>query len=332
MNDFIPAFDWGRVVIDPWTVQFESTFWIVLMGFLATAACGLIGNYLILRRMALVGDAISHSVLPGLAVAFLFSGSLHIGSMFAGAIAAGVLTTLLIEVIHTKSRVKSDAAIGITFCSLFALGVILINMFAGKIHLDTECVLYGEISYVPLETSVKLLGGALELGPRPVVTMAAVFLVVVGLIILLYKELLVCSFDPALAASLGIPPKVFHYSLMVVLSIVVVSAFESVGAILVIAMLILPGATSQLLSTRLPVVMFLSVGNALVSAVLGYHLGVWMRCSIAGAMVVAAAGLFLLAWFFSPGQGLVQRWRRAGRVDNELDADAEIGGDEKSSM
>lgn len=317
MNDFIPVFDWNRVVIDPWTQQFSSTVWIVLMGFLATAACGLIGNYLILRRMALVGDAISHSVLPGLAVAFLFSGSLHIGSMFAGAVVAGVLTTLLIELIHTKSRVKTDAAIGITFCSLFALGVILINMFAGKIHLDTECVLYGEISYVPLEDTVKILGGALDIGPRPVVTMAVVFLAVLALIVLLYKELLVCSFDPTLAASLGIPPKVFHYGLMVVLSIVVVSAFESVGAILVIAMLILPGATAQLLSTRLPVVMALSVVMALLSAVLGYHLGVWMRCSIAGAMVVAGAGLFLVAWIFSPEQGLVQRWRREGAVEVE---------------
>jgi len=317
MNDFIPLFDWNRVVIEPWTGQFSSTIWIVLMGFLATGACGLIGNYLILRRMALVGDAISHSVLPGLAVAFLFSGNLHIGSMFAGAIVAGVLTTLLIELIHTKSRVKTDAAIGITFCSLFALGVVLINVYAGKIHLDTECVLYGEISYVPLETSVKLLGGTLDIGPRPVVTMAMVFLAVLALIVFLYKELLVCSFDPTLAASLGIPHKVFHYGLMVVLSIVVVSAFESVGAILVIAMLILPGATAQLLSTRLPTVMILSLVIALISSVLGYHLGVWMRCSIAGAMVVAAAGLFLLAWVFSPDQGLLQRWRRARGMDEE---------------
>jgi len=317
MNDFIPAFDWSRVVIEPWTEQFMSTFWIVLMGFLATATCGLIGNYLILRRMALVGDAISHSVLPGLAVAFLFSGSLHIGSMFAGAIVAGVLTTLLIELIHTKSRVKTDAAIGITFCSLFAFGVILINMFAGKVHLDTECVLYGEISYVPLESTVKIMGGTLSIGPQPVVIMAVVFLAVLALIVLLYKELLVCSFDPTLAASLGIPPKVFHYGLMVVLSIVVVSAFESVGAILVIAMLILPGATAQLLSTRLPVVMLLSVIGALLSSVLGYHLGMWMRCSIAGAMVVAAAGLFLLTWIFSPEQGLVQRWRRTRKVEDE---------------
>lgn len=318
MNDFIPAFDWTRVVLDPWAAQFESSFWIVLMGFLATAACGLIGNYLILRRMALVGDAISHSVLPGLAVAFLFSGSLQIGSMFAGAIVAGVLTTLLIELIHTKSRVKTDAAIGITFCSLFAIGVILINVFAGEIHLDTECVLYGEISYVPLESSVKWLGGALELGPRPVVTMALVFLAVLALIVIFYKELLVCSFDPTLAASLGFSPKVFHYGLMVVLSVVVVSAFESVGAILVIAMLILPGATAQLLSQRLPVVMVLSVCNAALSSLFGYHLGVWMRCSIAGAMVVAAAALFLLVWIFSPEQGLLQRWRRSWQVENEV--------------
>ena len=127
MNEFIPAFEWTRVMVEPWTDNLSVTLWIFVMGFLISAACGLIGNYLILRRMALVGDAISHSILPGLAIAFLFSKSLQTVPMFFGALTAGIVTTLLIELIHKKSRVKQDAAIGITFSTLFAIGVIIIS-------------------------------------------------------------------------------------------------------------------------------------------------------------------------------------------------------------
>src|SRR3989344_1061753 len=154
----IPKFNFDAVFVQPWTENAGTYGWILIMGFLVTAACGLVGNYLILRRMALVGDAISHSVLPGLAVAFLFSGSRGSLPMFIGALAAGVLTTILIELIHRQSRVKQDAAIGITFSTLFAIGVILICLFADKVDLDQECVLYGEIGFVPFQTSVEWFG------------------------------------------------------------------------------------------------------------------------------------------------------------------------------
>lgn len=309
MNTFIPPFDVQRVLVSPWTTDLASYGWIALMGFFVTTACGLVGNYLILRRMALVGDAISHSVLPGLVVAYLLAGTRHSTVMFAGALVAGLLTTVLIEVIHKKSRVKQDAAIGITFSSLFAIGVILISHFASKVDLDQECVLYGEIGNIPLDGPYVQLG-SLVLGPPTMVRMAVVTLVVVLLIAVFYKELLVSSFDPALAFSLGINATVVHYSLMSMLSVVVVSAFESVGAILVIAMLILPGATASLLSHRLPVIFLLTVLHAALSSVLGVHLALWLECSIAGAMVVMAAVLFVLAWIFSPTQGLLRRWLR----------------------
>lgn len=250
MTELIPAFDFQRVFIAPWTQDFGSSIWIAAMGFLVATACGLVGNYLILRRMALVGDAISHSILPGIAIAFLISGSRGSLPMFIGALLAGAVTTVLIEVIHKKSRVKQDAAIGIAFTSLFAVGVILISLFASKVDLDQECVLYGEIAFIPLEGMVELAG--FKLGPPSVVRMAVVTLVVVLLVGLFYKELLVSSFDPALSFSLGINSTFVHYALMAMLSVVVVSAFEAVGAILVIAMLILPGATATLLSHRFP--------------------------------------------------------------------------------
>jgi manganese/zinc/iron transport system permease protein len=291
----IPAFDFHRVVIVPWTTELPTFGWVGLMGFLVATACGLVGNYLILRRMALVGDAISHTVLPGLVVAFLLAKSRNSAAMFIGALVAGMLTTVLIEVIHKKSRIKQDAAIGIVFSSLFALGVILVSAYAGKVDLDQECVLYGEIGTVSFEQPFVQLG-SLTLGPPSVVRLAVVTVIVALLIIFFYKELLVSSFDPALAFSLGINATFVHYALMSVLSIVVVSAFESVGAILVIAMLILPGASASLLSSRLPVVLGLSVVHAALSSVLGVMLAVWMDCPVAGAMVVMGGALFGLAW------------------------------------
>lgn len=306
MKELLPRFDFQQVVLMPWTSGLSSYGWSMLMGFLVACACGLIGNYLILRRMALVGDAISHSVLPGIAVAFLLAKSRGSLAMFLGALAAGMVTTVLIELIHKKSRVKQDAAIGITFSSLFAIGVILISLYASRVDLDQECVLYGEIGNVWIDTPVNI--GGVSLGPATVVRMGVVAVAVALLILLFYKELLVSSFDSGLAFSLGINATVVHYALMCMLSVVVVSAFESVGAILVIAMLILPGATASLVSNRLPVILGLTVVHGALSSVLGMHLALWLECSIAGAMVVTGTAFFVLAWIFSPSQGLLRRW------------------------
>lgn len=317
MSELIPAFDWQRVVVAPWTTEFATFGWIMLMGFLVTAACGLVGNYLLLRRLALMGDAVSHSVLPGLVISFLFSQSRGTLPMFTGALIAGIVATLVIELIHTRSRVKQDAAIGIAFSTLFAFGVVLTALYAGQVDLDAECVLYGEIAFVPLEPPVTL--GEWTLGPAPIVRMGGVLLAVVVLVTVFYKELLVTAFDAALARGLGFNPTVAHFALMGALSVVVVSAFESVGAILVIAMLILPGATASLLTQRLPRLHGLAVVHAAASAVLGTHLGIWLDCSIGAAMVVAGAALFAAAWVFSPREGLLvqllRRWRPSGAAE-----------------
>ncbi|MFP6902839.1 MAG: metal ABC transporter permease, partial [Verrucomicrobiia bacterium] len=222
MNELIPAFEWQQHMVAPWTTGLKSTLWIVLMGFFVATACGLLGNYLILRRMALVGDAISHSVLAGIGVAVVLTLQLDTPTLFIAALAAGMVTTLIIEVIHRYTRVKQDAAIGIAFTSLFAIGVILISMKSGKVHIDTECVLYGEVALVPLEkfklaltpalagvvdklpmSEVYLRGNELVMSPD-VIRMGFVALAVALLIWVFYKELLVSSFDPALAFSLGI--------------------------------------------------------------------------------------------------------------------------------
>lgn len=310
MHELIPPFDAHRVLVLPWTRDLSLFGWIILMGFLVATACGLVGKYLILRRMALVGDAISHSILPGLALAFILTGSRGTGAMFLGALLAALLTTVVIELIHRKSIVKQDSAIGIAFSTLFALGVILISLFADRVDLDQDCVLNGEMALVPLLPSVHL--GSLPLGPPAVVRMGVVTLLTALGIALFYKELLVSSFDPILSSSIGIRSSLVHYLLMTWLAIVVVSAFEAVGAILVIAMLILPGATASLLTDRLPVRMAWIVTHAALSSIVGTHLAIWWNCSIAGAMVVAGVAWFTLAWIANPRDGLA--WRQRHRA------------------
>lgn len=303
MTDLIPPFSGYEIFILPWREELAIFGWIALMGFLVTAACGLIGNYLILRRMALVGDAISHSVLPGIAIAYLVAQSRSSLALFLGALAAGMLTTILIEFIHGRSKIKQDSAIGITFSCFFAFGVILISLYAGAIDLDTDCVLFGEIGWVHEERPYMEIGGA-TLGPPAVIRMAVVLLAAGALICLFYKELLVTSYDPGLATSLGINARFVHYALMAGLSVVVVSAFRSVGAILVIAMLILPGATAALLTQRLPVRLMLTLVHSAISSVAGVHLALALDASIAPAMVVVGCFLFAAAWLLSPQDGL----------------------------
>jgi manganese/zinc/iron transport system permease protein len=319
MNNLIPSFEWHRVIAQPWVADFPITLWIVLMGFFVTAACGLVGNFLLLRRMALVGDAISHSILPGLVVAFMIFKSTTTWVAFTGALAAGFLTVLIIEFIHRQSRVKPDAAICIAFTTLFALGVVLMSMLesTGSFHIDAECVLYGEIAFVPLQPPVVWKG--YELGPPSALRMLLVLMAVALAIAVFYKELLVTSFDPGLAKSLGMRTGIWHYGLMGALALVIVSAFESVGAILAVAMLIVPPMFAAQLSERLPFRLGLTVLHAALSALIGLHLSVWLNCSAAGAMVVAAAVLFLAAWAASHAQ----RWMHFRRkISQSLTGDA----------
>jgi len=186
--------------------------------------------------------------------------------------------------------------------------VILMTRYASKVDLDLDCVLYGEIGFVALEPFVEV--GGIPIAPEPVVRSALILLGAVALIRLFFKELLVCSFDGAYANTIGVSSVGTHYLLVVVLSITVVSAFESVGAVLVVAMLILPGSTAYLFCDRLPRLLFSIIPISSMTSVLGVYGSLLFDCSPAGAMVVAAFALFVLAWFLAPGQGLVPQWRR----------------------
>ena len=296
----------------------EGAFWIVLTGALVTASCSLLGTFLVLRKMALLGDALSHSVLPGIAVAFLLSGSRAVLPMFLGAAVLGLVTALLVEAFHRRWRVQEDAAIGIVFTALFALGVVIITAYAGQIDLDQECVLYGEIAYTPWDL---LLWGDTSLGPRPVWILGAVLAINLTVVALLYKEFKISAFDPAMTMSVGINATLMHYLLMGLVALTTVASFESVGAILVVAMLIVPGAAAYLWSDRLSAVLGLAAFFGVVSAVAGYFLASLWNSSIAGAMVVVIGAIFVFSLLFSPNQGVLARIYQRVRLSLQVAQD-----------
>jgi len=270
-----------------------NAFWIILTGTLVATCGGLLGAFLLLRKMSMVGDAISHAVLPGIVIAYLLSGSREVLPMLVGAAAFGVFATVVIEALYRKARLQSDAAIGITFTGLFALGIVLISLFAGQVDLDLDCVLFGEIAYVPID--VWITPGGVNMGPRAVWVTGGLLVLVLAMIGIGYKGLLLTTFNPEHAASIGISVAFWHYLLMSAVSVTTVVSFESVGAILVVAFLIVPPATAYLLTNKLKPMLALTVLFGFGSAVGGYYLASWIDGSIAGAMSVVAGVFFIAA-------------------------------------
>jgi manganese/zinc/iron transport system permease protein len=280
-----------------------DAFYIILTASLFSISCGLLGCFLILRRMAMVGDAISHAVLPGIVIAFLLTGSRDSFEMIAGAALLGVFTTFLIEFFHKRARLQTDAAIGVTFTWLFALGVILISVYAGQVDLDQDCVLYGEIAYVPID--LWITGSGQVLGPRALYIASAILLINLIFIRIGFKQLFLTTFDPAFAATIGISVSLWNYLLMGAVSMTTVAAFDSVGAILVVALLVAPPATAYLLTDKFRVMLALTVVISVIISTAGYFLAVALDGSIAGAIVTVAGILFALAFLFSPTNGIV---------------------------
>lgn len=293
-----------------------ASLWIIVTGVLAAASCGLLGSFLVLRKMSMLGDAISHAILPGIVLAFLATQSRHPFYMLIGAGALGLFTAVCTEFLHRKGRLQSDASIGVTFTWLFAVGVILVSMYTGHVDLDQECVLYGEIAYVPWDVWI---WNDYDMGPRAVWILASVFVLDVLFVLLCFKELKVTTFDPQLAESMGISTQFFHYALMTMVSLTTVAAFESVGAILVVAMLIAPGATAYLLTDNLKVMLFLAMLIGSAAAVGGYLFAHWIDASIAGAMAMVAGLLFTAALLGAPRHGIFARYLARRRVES-LDA------------
>ncbi|MBL7977118.1 MAG: metal ABC transporter permease [Bacteroidetes Order II. Incertae sedis bacterium] len=292
-------------------------FEIIFTAAMVATACALVGTFMMLRKMTMLADAISHAVLPGIVLAFLLTGSRNILPMLIGAGLLGLLTTWLTELLRNRGRVNEDAAMGTVFTFLFAVGVILISLFSRQVDLDQDCVLYGEIAYVPLDVET-YWGFTL---PRAFWQTGGVLLFVLAFVGLGYKELKLCAFDPAYAASVGISTVFWHYALMSVVSLVTVSSFESVGAILVVALIVAPPATAFLLTDKLGWLLGIAIGIGSLSSVLGYYMAAYYNASIAGGITVVLGALFLLAFLFAPENGLFIRWRKDRKTPPNLVAE-----------
>ena len=258
--------------------------------------------------MAMVGDAISHAVLPGIVIAFIIAGTRDSVLLLSGAALFGLFTTFMIEFLHRKGNLQTDASIGVTFTWLFAVGVILLSVYAGEAHLDQDCVLHGEIAYVPIDLWITADG--INMGPRVLYISGAMLLINILFISIGYKELLLTTFDPGFAAALGISTSLWHYLLMGAVSMTTVTSFESVGAILVVALLIAPPATAYLLTENFKKMLLLTCLQGVVISILGYYMAALVDGSIAGAMSVVAGLLFGAAFLFSPSHGIISKNRQ----------------------
>ena len=283
---------------------------IQLIAAVTAAACGLVGAFLVLRKTALLSDAISHAILPGIVLAFFWTENLNSPLLLLAAALTGVLTVGLIEALGRTRLVKQDAAIALVFPALFSIGVVLISRYASGVHLDTDAVLLGDPAFSWIR---RFEVSGRDLGPQSLWLMGTVLALVAAFVTVFYKELKISTFDAALAGALGLAPAAIHYALMTLVSVVAVGAFDVVGSILVVGLMIAPPAAAWLLTDRLPVLLGLSVGIGVVSALSGYWLARGLDVSIAGAMAVMAGVWFAVCLAFAPERGLVAQARRRAR-------------------
>ncbi len=272
-----------EALIEPLQYSFmqRALFIAVLVGII----CAVVGSYLMVQRLALLGDAISHSVLPGLAIAFIIG-----ADIFVGAFIAGVFSTVVITFIRTRSPIKEDAAMGIVFSAFFALGITLITIIQKDNKIDLNHFLFGNI---------------LGVTAQEVRNTAIISAVVIAVVVLLYKELLFYTFDSLGAQAAGLPVNLLNFGLMVLIALTIVASLQAVGVILVLALLITPGATAYLLVKQLNQMMILGAGIGVVASIGGMYISYFFNLPSGPAIVLVASGFFTLALLFSPGQGIL---------------------------
>jgi manganese/iron transport system permease protein len=272
-----------QALIEPLQYSFMQRSLVIAV--LVGIVCAIVGSYLMVQRLALLGDAISHSVLPGLAIAFMIG-----ADIFVGAFIAGVLSTVVITFIRTRSPIKEDAAMGIVFSAFFALGITLITIIQKDNKIDLNHFLFGNILGVTAEE---------------VRNTAIISVVVVTVVVLLYKELLFYTFDPLGAQAAGLPVNLLNFGLMVLIALTIVASLTAVGVILVLALLITPGATAYLLVKRLNQMMILGAAIGIVASISGMYISYFFNLPSGPAIVLVTSGFFTLALLFSPSQGIL---------------------------
>ncbi|MCT7958595.1 metal ABC transporter permease [Laspinema palackyanum] len=279
-------------LIEPLQYSFMQRSLIVAI--LVGLICAVVGSYLMVQRLALLGDAIGHSVLPGLAVAYGIG-----ANIFVGAFIAGVLSTVVIAWIRTRSPIKEDAAMGIVLSSFFALGITLITLIQKDEKIDLNHFLFGNILAVTSED---------------VKTTALIAFLTLAVVFLLYKELLFYTFDPLGAQAAGLPVNLLNFGLMVLIALTVVASMKAVGVVLVLSLLIAPGATAYLLVPRLHQVMIVGALIGIVSSVTGMYLSFYQNIPSGPAIVLVVSGFFLLALLLSPSHGILTHPRAKGET------------------
>lgn len=289
--------------------QFE----IQLIAVIVAVACALPGVFLVLRRMSMMSDSITHTILLGIVLGFFLTHDLSSPLLIVGAALIGVVTVWLTEMLSRTRLLAGDAAIGIVFPLLFSIAIILITRYAGSVHLDTDSVLLGELAFAPFDRMV--VSGA-DIGAKAIYTPGALLLINLAVIVILFKELKIATFDPMLAAVLGFAPALVHYGLMTLVSLTTVGAFQAVGSILVVAFMIGPPVTAYLLTDNLKRMLLLSGLIGAVNGILGYQAAALLDVSIAGSMAVMTGVAFLLVFIFAPRRGLasVLRSRRNQKI------------------
>ncbi len=275
--------------IDPW--RSPSSVWMVVAAIFTSIACGVPGAFLVLRRMSLAGDAISHSVLPGIVIGFLVAGSLDSPWLIAGAAISGWLTVMVIEALHRNGLVREDAATGIAFTTMFSIGVVLLKLYASRVDLDPDCVLFGNLETAIHGTRASFAG--MEI-PRIVITTAGAALTGAGFVLAFRHRLVSTSFDPSLARLTGQSPALMQSFLLGIVAAMVVVAFQVVGAIMAIALLVLPAAGMLLVARSIPPLLAGIVVYSVISSAGGLYLATWWGCNY-GAAVIIAGGVFFCA-------------------------------------
>lgn len=285
--------------------------WIVMgTGLLVALCCSMVGTWLVLHRMSMMGDAIAHAVLPGIVVAFLWTGSRDSLTMMGASVVVALMMTFFLQWFRRRG-VQMDAAIGVVMTTLFAVGVILVSLYASRIDLDISCVLYGEMHYAPW---MRLTVGGVDIGVRPLWMLGAT-LIVIGIVCWIgHRRFLWCAFDPVMATVAGVSVGVVQTVLMGLVSMTTVVAFESVGAVLVLGMLVIPAVTASLWTRQIAWLFVGAIVIAVISAVGGYVLAMVSVASIAGCMVIVATGLLVVSVICSPERGAWRMMRIAKKA------------------
>ena len=308
----------------------SHVLWSLAIAVLTAVACSLCGVYLVIKKEAMVAEALSHAVLPGILIAFIVFEDRTSPWLIISAGLSGLLMVWIVQSIRKTGLVDGDAALGIVFSALFSIGIICANVGLNKVHFDSRCVIDGNLSLAALRPL--RIGGA-EIAPYAFVTMATVLVLLIGFIAVFYKELKLMMFDSALSQTFGFRPTLLHLTWLALVSITTVAAFEIAGSILVVALMIAPPATAFLLTKRLGVMLVIASTIGVISSVAGFYLGWGLNISHTGPIASVAGMIFLLTVLLAPGQGVVAKWRRRNVQRSNLFLQlllARLDGDDKN--